>query len=252
MKLSEYFKAKTSKKEFKEHFNNLLEECRGKRILIFGAGNELEYFIENYPLKDLNIIAVADKKFKTENLFKEIRAINPKTISQEMFDYILVTNEDAKNTKEILINEYNINPSSLKIVIQDEFDDERESFLFLEKTHFAKNLEIINKKLEGKTSVIYGAGLLFRTMLKYYDLSNLNIIGVADRMYTIHDKDETFFNYKVLSPEEITKVNPNYVLISTKYYVGIIFDIYTKYLKNTKIKLKPLVKKSIWSLIKEA
>ena len=42
----------------------------------------------------------------------------------------------------------------------------------------------LNKKLKGKTIVIYGSGLLFQKVLSNYDLSELNIIGISDRKFS--------------------------------------------------------------------
>ena len=86
--------------------------------------------------------------------------------------------------------------------------------------------------------MIYGAGIFFAAIHKYFDLDGLNIIGVADRRFEEHTENEQFLGYKVYSPNEIRDVNPDYVLVATKFFIDIIEDLDETVLKNSKIKIK--------------
>lgn len=128
--------------------------------------------------------------------------------------------------------------------------EEVESFKYLKKYHFEKNLKKLIKKLEGKTVVLYGAGVFFEVINKYYDLSNLNIIGISDAKFKEHQPDETFLGYKVISPQELRDVNPDYVLVATKFYIKII-DSLTETFFGTDIRVRAMVKKPLLTLIRE-
>ena len=96
------------------------------------------------------------------------------------------------------------------------------------------------------------AKVFFDAIHKYYDLSKLNIIGIADKRFTGHEESQSYLGYKVYEPCELKELKPDYVLVATKFYIGIIEDLHYNLLKNTKIKIKPLVKKDFVTLLKEA
>ena len=136
--------------------------------------------------------------------------------------------------------------------IEETIKDEKQNLSFLYENKFDKTYPKLVKKLKNKKVVLYGGGVFLETINKYFDLSKLNIIGIADKKYCCEEcKDETFLGYKTLSPDEIKDLNPDFVLISTKFYISIFEDLYYNLFKNTNIKVKPLVKKSFWTLLKE-
>ena len=59
---------------------------------------------------------------------------------------------------------------------------------FLKRKNLKKRLFSLEKKLNNKSVIIYGAGKLFRTIVENYDLSGLNIIGVCDKSFTTADE----------------------------------------------------------------
>ena len=79
----------------------------------------------------------------------------------------------------------------------------------------------------------------------------MNVIAISDKRFETYNQGETFLNYPVCSPDEIKNLKPDYVLVATKYYVNIVEDLYYNLLKDAKIKIKPLLKKDILTLIKE-
>lgn len=121
---------------------------------------------------------------------------------------------------------------------------------YLEHWNFEKNLKKLSKKLKNKKVLIYGAGAFFKTVTEYFDLSELNIIGIADMKFKEHGENETFLDYKVFSPFEIKNLNPDYILVSVLKDVGVREDLEDD-LADTKIKILPLVRKEFWALVRE-
>ena len=121
----------------------------------------------------------------------------------------------------------------------------------LEEFKFKKQLVKLNKKLKNKTVVIYGTGLLFQKIKENYDLSNLNIIGVSDRKYTTEEEGRESFGYKIIPLEKIVDYKPDYILISTLKFLGIMDDFKNNVFKGTEIKVLPLVDKPFLTLLKE-
>lgn len=121
----------------------------------------------------------------------------------------------------------------------------------LKEYKFKKQLEKLNKKLKNKTVVIYGTGLLFQKIKENYDLSNLNIIGVSDRKFTTEEEGRESFGYKIIPLEKIVDYKPDYILISTLKFLGIMDDFKNNVFKGTKIKVLPLVDKPFLTLLKE-
>lgn len=129
--------------------------------------------------------------------------------------------------------------------------DEKLNFTYLQKQKFEENLNKLIKKLKNKTIVLYGAGIFFEVINKHFDLKKLNIIGITDKKYFIHEDNEVFLGYKIYSIDEIKTLKPDFILVTNKFYVDIINDLTYNKLKNTNIKIKPLVKKTIWTILQE-
>lgn len=125
----------------------------------------------------------------------------------------------------------------------------------LNKNKFDKQLAKITKKLAGKSVVIYGAGVLFELIHKNYDLSGLSILGISDRKFSSNDYEDnsenSFLGYKIIPLSKIKEVNPDYVLVSVLRSLDIVEDFETNEFKDTKIKVRPLVKSPIIQALKE-
>ncbi len=127
--------------------------------------------------------------------------------------------------------------------------EEEENLYYLKKNKLDKTLPELIKKLKNKRIVVYGAGTLFNLIKKHYDISGLNIVGIADRKFE-SSNCEYFDNYKIFKLKEITKDDIDCILISVKFYTSILEELYDRY-KSSKITVLPLVKKSLWTLLKE-
>ncbi len=143
--------------------------------------------------------------------------------------------------------EQNINTNHMEEKIPDELVNTN----YLHKYKFEQTLPKLVKKLKNKKVILYGAGSFLALIIKNFDLSGLNIIGVADKRFLNHEENENWNGFKVYSIEEMKKAKPDYVLVATKFYINIIEDLYYNVLKDTKIKVKPLMKKPLITLLKE-
>ena len=91
------------------------------------------------------------------------------------------------------------------------------------------------KKYANKKILLYGAGIFADMIFQTYDLSELNIIAVADLEYQYKKE---FRGIKVISPEEIKKYNFDTLLIAVSK-PSIVKDYLSNILfKDKKIKLK--------------
>ena len=251
--VSKYFELKTSTNNFKNETESLLESLKDKQVILYGAGKGYEILDTQYNFKNrLNIVAIADRKFEEESIRESgLRQIPPRQIKQEEFDKILVTNEQPNSVMHYLLNALEIHENKIIRIFNEEIKEEALNVNYLYKNKFDKTLPKLIKKMKNKTVVLYGAGIYLRAILKYFDLSGLNIIGIADKKFFGHDEGETFEGYKALSIDEIKEVNPDYVIVATKYYIALVEELYNSILRGTGIKIKPLVTKSLKTLLSE-
>lgn len=122
---------------------------------------------------------------------------------------------------------------------------------YLKSVKFEKNLNKLNKKLKNKTVVVYGTGILFQKILKNFDLSKLNIIGISDRKYLEADEGREELGYKIIPLNKIVEYKPDYVLVATLKFISIMDDFRNNIFKNSKTKILPLVDKPFLTLLKE-
>src|SRR5574344_350060 len=249
--LSKFFKLEVNREEFKVRFENILDEIKDKKVIIYGVGDGFRYFYNKYDLEKLNIIALADRRFREETEFFDYKAIPPEQIFYQDYDLILVTNEYLTPVMDYLIKTMKIDENKIETVFDNSIKDCQQNYFYLEYFNFEKTLAKLTKKLRGKKVILYCAGAYLECINKYYDLSGLNIIGVSDKRFEKHKVDEKFLGYPVYSPQEVLELKPDYVLFATKFYVKLMENLYDNMFKNTKIKMKPLVKKNFSTLFKE-
>ena len=130
---------------------------------------------------------------------------------------------------------------------------------YLYEINFEKNLKKIIKKVKNKKVIIYGTGLLFDVIAKNFSLSELNIIGISDLKYS--DTNIGFDKgYKTIPIDKIINENPDYIIVGTEVYDGIINNFKNNLFKDTNIEIIPLAKRnckheflrfiSKWNLVK--
>ena len=241
-----------------EKTSEFIQKLQGKKVLIYGVGLGFELINNQINIvKNLNIAAFSDKKFEKENPGKlyGIKTIKPDDIVNIDFDYILVTNERSDVIEQYLVSNLHIDRNKIIKIFPDiipiTIKDEIASYTYLKKFNFEKHLKYLNKKLKHKKVILYGAGVFLEAVNKYYDLSGLNIIGISDIRFDEHKDDETFLGYKVYSIDEVKQLKPDYILVTTKFYIDIIENLYCSTFKNYKIKIKPLLRKPFLTLLNE-
>ncbi len=113
---------------------------------------------------------------------------------------------------------------------------------YLYEINFEKNLKKIIKEVKNKKVIIYGTGLLFDVIINNFSLSKLNIIGISDLKYS----DSNIFDkgYKVIPIDSIVNENPDYILVATEFYDGIINNFKNNLFKDTSIKIMPLARRN--------
>lgn len=122
---------------------------------------------------------------------------------------------------------------------------------YLEKIKFERYFKKLKHKIGRKTVIIYGTGTLFRYIQEHYDLCSLNVIGISDMKFSELQEGEKFLGYNIIPKTKIAEYKPDYVLVATLSYIGIIEDFILNYFDGTKTKVFPLARIPLWSLIKE-
>lgn len=90
---------------------------------------------------------------------------------------------------------------------------------FLEQKNFKTRLKSLVKKFTGKKVVVYGSGVLFSVIKDNYDLSPLDIIGIADKKFN--------------NTEEVLSLDYDGVIVGVQEPAKII-----EYLRNDVLKYK--------------
>ena len=249
--VSKYFEIKTASDEFKQNLDAIFEELKDKKVLLYGAGEGFEVLDKKYNFKDkLNITGIADLKFEkdTKKPFRGLRKISPNNIPNEAFDVILVTNEYSTKIIKYLKKTLRLT-CDVRALFVEEIEEEQVNLNFLYKHKFDKTLPKLIRQCKGKKVVLYGAGKMLELINKYFDLSGLDIIAVADKRFEKHQVGETFLGWNVCSPQEINNLKPDLVLLSIKFYIAMLQIIKSSYFDN--IKVKPLITKSFFALMRE-
>lgn len=114
---------------------------------------------------------------------------------------------------------------------------------FLDDNNFPKRLKNLNKKLKNKKIIIYGAGKFFQTIVKNYDLSSLNIIGICDKSFSSADNGELLFGFPKITRSCLNMYDYDCMLIAAKNYIQCIYDLPSDVIKAN---ATPFVPQFIW------
>lgn len=118
-----------------------------------------------------------------------------------------------------------------------DIQDESEWKEYLKVTNEQKYLDKLAKKLKNKKIIIYGAGLVSNLIYNNYDLSKLNIVGVADKKFERIQAEE-WHGYKAYKPNDILN-KADVILIGLKFFNN--FEYKFKIKKKIKAKIYPLI-----------
>ena len=94
---------------------------------------------------------------------------------------------------------------------------EQEWIEYLRINDEQKYIDKLAKKLKNKKILLYGAGLTAEVILKNFDLSKINIIGVSDRKFE-DDSEGEFCEIKKIKPSEMKTLDYDAILFTMKLY----------------------------------
>lgn len=122
---------------------------------------------------------------------------------------------------------------------------------YLEKKKAQKIIDKFAKKYEGKRIVLYGAGLFAGDLIRNYDFSKLNIIGVADKTFQ-ENNDGDFYGYKKFGPYDLLQEDFDLLLITTYDDTSIrdFIENTIMHAKNAKFEVKTLISLNLFEYIK--
>ena len=167
---SKYFELTTNSKKFKEETKELIKSLEEQNVVIYGAGQGFFELNKTYNFnKNLHITAIADKKFETQTSnITGLKQITPRQVLNENYEKILITNEQPRGVLKFLTNTLGIPQEKLLTIFNEEIKEEALSLNYLYEHKFDKTLTKLVKKLKNKSVVIYGAGIYFEAILKYF------------------------------------------------------------------------------------
>lgn len=123
---------------------------------------------------------------------------------------------------------------------------------FFKKENAQKQIDKLAKKYKGKKVAIYGAGQYATCLFENYDLSKLNIVAVADMKF-IDESNRSFFGLNCITPEDLCEFDCDVILLGvydTFYFLDVLEEELLVDCKNSKIKIKPIVKQSFFGFLK--
>lgn len=122
---------------------------------------------------------------------------------------------------------------------------------YLAKKDAQKIIDQFGQDYKGKSIVLYGAGLFAGELIRHYDFSELNIIGVADIKFR-GDCEGDFYSYKKFAPEDLLEMDFDVLLITTYDDTYIKHFLFKELLQGeeVKFKVKTLIRLSLFEYIK--
>ena len=104
---------------------------------------------------------------------------------------------------------------------------------YFKSVHAQRQINKLARKYKNKKIVIYGAGEYFQILKNNFDLSKLNIVGIADKKFET-SKDSNPTPYLPLAPEELKTFDYDVILVALYYDVSLCDYLEYQLLVNTK------------------
>lgn len=123
---------------------------------------------------------------------------------------------------------------------------------YLQENGAQKQIDKLAKKLKGKKIAIYGAGEYFELIEKNYNLSDLNIVAIADLKFET-DKSCNNTSYKPIAPNELKDYDIDVIVMALVNDINVLKIIDEKILKgskNEKVRIMPLISPTLKYIIK--
>lgn len=151
-------------------------------------------------------------------------------LSIKLFLYMVLLNKKPEDLTEfpyLMMSGENILSNIIKKL--------RNGCTFLQ---YLKLLFVIKKHQEDKI-VLWGASLFLEDFIKIFNIKSENVVGIVDK--NPNRQGQSISKYKIFSPEEIEKLNPNCIVLTIKNRNEMIYYDVQKYLseKHPNIVLLP-------------
>ena len=123
---------------------------------------------------------------------------------------------------------------------------------YFQEVNAQKQIDKLAKKYKDKKVVIYGGGAYFNTLKNNFDMSKLNIIGIADKKFE-KSKNQNNTPYTPIAPKELKDIDYDVILVSALNFYQI--DEYLRYQilineKSKRGKIKKLIKPTFLHILK--
>ena len=110
---------------------------------------------------------------------------------------------------------------------------------YFKSVHAQRQINKLARKYKNKKIVIYGAGEYFQILKNNFDLSKLNIVGIADKKFET-SKDSNPTSYLALAPEELKDFDLDVILVALYDDTSLCDYLEYQLLINTQNEYKPI------------
>ena len=110
---------------------------------------------------------------------------------------------------------------------------------YFKSVHAQRQINKLARKYKNKKIVIYGAGEYFQILKNNFDLSKLNIVGIADKKFET-SKDSNPTPYLALAPEELKNFDLDVILVALYDDTSLCDYLEYQLLINTQNEDKPI------------
>lgn len=124
---------------------------------------------------------------------------------------------------------------------------------YLKKYDAQKKFDKLAKKYKNKRVVIYGAGQFAKIAFENFDLSKLNIVGIADKKFE-QEGEHSFFNLNCVKPNDLREMDYDVILIANfdyKMFSSILDENILYETKNDAVEIRPLINLEFMDLFKK-
>lgn len=124
---------------------------------------------------------------------------------------------------------------------------------YLSRYNAQEKINKLAKRYKNKKIAIYGAGQFAYAIFEDYDLSNLNIIAVADLRFEDVEKRD-FFGYNCITPNDLGHIDCDLILVANFDYSLFLtlLDDHILYLTpNQNVEIRPLIRPTFKDLFKK-
>lgn len=110
---------------------------------------------------------------------------------------------------------------------------------YFKAVHAQRQINKLARKYKNKKIVIYGAGEYFQILKNNFDLSKLNIVGIADKKFET-SKDSNPTSYLALAPDELKDFDFDVILVALYDDTSLCDYLEYQLLINTENEGKPI------------